>query len=107
MEKKIITTLLLVLIMSTIFVFPAYASDVSVVIERTWSSAKTEIKNVVDKVVFPALSLILGVLFFVKLAGAYFDYRKHGQFEFVAPLILFVGLIFSIIAPQFIWQIIK
>ena len=30
---------------------------------------------------FSAIDLILAVLFFVKLGGAWFDYRKHGQFE--------------------------
>jgi hypothetical protein len=42
----------------------------------------------------------------VKVGTAYFDYRKHGQFEWAAPAILFVCLVFSLIAPQFIWQVI-
>lgn len=35
----------------------------------------------------------IAILFFVKLGTAYFDYRKHGQFEFTAPAILFLGLL--------------
>ena len=39
--------------------------------------------------------MILAILFFVKLATAYMDYRQHGQFEFTAPAILFGCLVFS------------
>ena len=48
---------------------------------------------------------ILAVLLFVKIATAYMDYRKHGQFEFVAPCILFACLIFTLTAPLYIWDI--
>ena len=44
---------------------------------------------IVNKVVFPAINLILAVIFFAKLGTTYFYYRKHGQFEFAAPSILF------------------
>ena len=37
---------------------------------------------------------------------AYFDYRKHGQFEFTAPCILFACLVFTLTAPLYIWKII-
>jgi hypothetical protein len=50
--------------------------------------------------------MILAVLFFVKVGTAYFDYRKHGQFEFAAPCILFACLIFTLTAPLYIWSII-
>lgn len=33
------------------------------------------------------------------------DYRKHGQFEFTAPAILFACLVFSLTAPLYIWTI--
>jgi hypothetical protein len=49
--------------------------------------------------------MILAILFFVKLATAYMDYRKHGQFEFAAPAILFGCLIFSLTAPTYIWSV--
>ena len=51
----------------------AAAGDVSTAIESTWTGAKEQIKNVVNRVVFPALDLILAVLFFVKLGASYFD----------------------------------
>lgn len=43
---------------------------------------------------------------FVKLAMCYFDYRKHGQFEWTGPAILFVCLIFVLLAPNYIWGIV-
>ena len=74
------------------------AGDVSTAITSTWNSAKSQIKTVVDT--------ILAVLFFVKIGTAYFDYRKHGQFEFAAPAILFACLIFTLTAPLYIWGIV-
>ena len=81
------------------------AGDVSGAIENTWNTAQAQIKNIVNKVVFPAVDMILAILFFVKLGTAYFDYRKHGQFEFTAPAILFACLIFTLTAPLYIWTI--
>ena len=52
-----------------------------------------------------AIDLILAVFFFGKLGTAYFDYRKHGQFEWAAPAILFACLVFTLTAPLYIWQI--
>lgn len=48
----------------------------------------------------------LYIAFFAKLAMAYFDYRKHGQFEWAGPVILFVCLVFVLLAPNYIWGII-
>ena len=59
-----------------------------------------------NNVVFPVVDTILAVLFFVKIGTAYFDYRKHGQFEFAAPAILFACLIFTLTAPLYIWGIV-
>ena len=73
--------------------------------KSTWTSAQTQIKNVVNNVVFPVIDMILAVLFFVKLATAYMDYRKHGQFEFAAPAILFGCLVFALTAPMYIWTV--
>ena len=75
-------------------------------IEQTWDSAKGQIKQVVNNVVFPVIDLVLAVCFFAKVATAYMDYRKHGQFEFTAPAILFGTLVFSLTAPLYIWKII-
>jgi len=79
--------------------------DVAGAIEGTWIDASGQIKTVVNKVVFPAIDLILAVFFFAKLGTAYFDYRKHGQFEWAAPAILFACLVFTLTAPAYIWRI--
>ena len=79
--------------------------DVAGAIEGTWQDASAQIKTVVNKVVFPAIDLILAVFFFAKLGTAYFDYRKHGQFEWAAPAILFACLVFTLTAPTYIWKI--
>ena len=84
----------------------AESGDVAGAVEDTWNSAQGQIKDVVNNVVFPVVDMILAILFFVKLGTAYFDYRKHGQFEFVSPCILFACLIFTLTAPLYIWDII-
>jgi hypothetical protein len=109
-RKKIIRILAAILVLAaviTLFAVPVFAAgDVASAVQSTWNDAKTQIKTVVDNVVFPVLSMILAVLFFVKVGAAYFDYRKHGQFEFTAPAILFACLIFVATAPLYIWNII-
>lgn len=62
----------------------AAASNVSGAIEGTWNAAKGQVQTIVNNVVFPVIDMILAVLLFVKIATAYMDYRKHGQFEFSA-----------------------
>ena len=108
-RKKGIRVLLLALTVAALCMVPAFASsagNVADAVEQTWTDAAGQIKTVVDTVVFPALSLVLAIAFFVKLAMAYFDYRKHGQFEWTGPAILFVCLIFVLLAPNYIWGII-
>lgn len=106
--KKGILMLICVLMFSMVFcttVFAAGTGDVAGAIEGTWREASGQIKTVVNKVVFPAIDLILAVFFFAKLGMAYFDYRKHGQFEWSAPAILFACLVFTLTAPLYIWTI--
>jgi beta-lactamase regulating signal transducer with metallopeptidase domain len=104
---RITVTLCLLVLFASMFSPTAAAAgnNVSAAIESTWTAAAQQIKTVVNNVVFPAIDLILAVLFFAKLATAYMDYRKHGQFEFAAPAILFFGLIFSLTAPLYLWTI--
>ena len=109
MNKKIVRVLLCVVLVTIIisaFSMTAFAAgDVAGAIESTWNTAKEQVKTVVNNVVFPVVDMILAILFFVKLGTAYFDYRKHGQFEFAAPAILFACLIFTLTAPLYIWTI--
>ncbi len=109
MKKKTLRILLCVvavLMLTMSFSMTAFAAgDVAGAIEQTWNTAKTQVQAVVNNVVFPVVDMILAILFFVKLGTAYFDYRKHGQFEFAAPAILFACLIFTLTAPLYIWTI--
>ena len=47
----------------------AASGDVAGAVEQTWKDAATQIKTVVDNVVFPALTMVLAIAFFCK-AGA-------------------------------------
>jgi len=101
------SSILVALMATMLFSTTAFAAggDVADAIEGTWNDASGQIKTVVNKVVFPAIDLILAVFFFAKLGTAYFDYRKHGQFEWSAPAILFACLVFTLTAPTYIWTI--
>lgn len=109
MKKKTMRILLCVMMMAvmiSVSAVPAFAAgDVAGAIEQTWTAAQTQIKTVVNNVVFPVVDMILAILFFVKVGTSYFEYRKHGQFEFAAPCILFACLLFTLTAPLYIWSI--
>lgn len=111
MKRKTMRTLLcvaVVALMVTAMSVTAFAAtgDVAGAVENTWNAAKSQVQTVVNNVVFPVIDMILAVLFFVKVGTSYFEYRKHGQFEFAAPCILFACLIFTLTAPLYIWTII-
>lgn len=101
----IILTLIFCLLLTTT-AMAVGTGDVAGAVEETWQAAVVQIKAVVNRVVFPAIDLILMVFFFVKLGTAYFDYRKSGQFEWTSPAILFACLVFTLTAPMYIWTII-
>ena len=108
--KKLARSLVLIAALAALICIPAMATgttgDVAGAVEQTWKDAASQIKTVVNNVVFPAIDLILAVFFFAKLGTAYFDYRKSGQFEWTAPAILFACLVFTLTAPMYIWDII-
>lgn len=103
-KKKILAGALAAALLMSLLTIPAFATsgDVAGAVEQTWTSAQGQIKTVV----FPVLDVILAVLFFVKVGASYFDYRKHGQFEFAAPAILFACLLFTLTAPLYIWGVV-
>ena len=109
MKKKwtrLLVCAAIVALVFTVSAVPAFAAgDVAGAIESTWNTAKSQIQTVVNNVVFPVVDMILAILFFVKVGTSYFEYRKHGQFEFAAPCILFACLIFTLTAPLYIWTI--
>jgi len=92
-KKKVIVLLVMALFMVAMMSVTAFAAegDVAGAVE--------------DKVIFPVIDLVLAVLFFIKVATAYLDYRKHGQFEWTAPAILLGTLVFSLTCPLYIWKI--
>ena len=105
MKRKTMRTLLcvaVVALMMTAMSVTAFAAsgDVAGAVENTWNAAKSQVQTVVNT------NDGLAVLFFVKVGTSYFEYRKHGQFEFAAPCILFACLIFTLTAPLYIWTII-
>ena len=115
-RKKWLIMVVLVFVLSAMFGMTVCAKgnegenqsttgNVAGAIEDTWEEASEQIKTVVNNVVFPAIDLVLAVFFFAKLGTAYFDYRKHGQFEWAAPAILFACLVFTLTAPAYIWTI--
>lgn len=107
--KKMVRSLLFFALICALLCIPALASggssDVSAAVESTWVAAAAQIKKVVNNVVFPALDVILAVAFFGKLSISYFDFRKHGQFEWTGPVALFICLVFTLTAPAYIWTI--
>lgn len=112
--KKKLHTLLLAAAAASILCTTALASsggtgstgDVASVLQSTWTAAAGQVKSVVNNVVFPALDMILAVAFFGKVCMSYFDYRKHGQFEWAGPVILFACLVLALTAPLYIWTIV-
>ena len=110
MKKRIVMRFFaLIAALPLLLALPAFAAgtgDVSGAVESTWTTAAGQLKTIVNNVVFPALDAILAVFFFVKVGTAYFDYRKHGQFEWAPPAILLACLIFTLTAPAYIWGIV-
>lgn len=105
-SRKFIISLCLVCAAALLFGTTAFAAgDVAGAVEDTWKTAAGQVKTIVNNVVFPVCDLVLAVAFFVKLGTSYFDYRKHGQFEWTAPAILFGCLVFMLTAPMYIWSI--
>ena len=106
MKRKMVLLVITGLLLSAAFAVPTFADgDVAGAVEETWIVARDQIRSVTDKVIFPVIDVILAILFFVKIATAYLDYRKHGQFDFVPPAILFACLVFSLTCPLYLWKI--
>ena len=108
-KRTVMRFFALIAALTLLLALPAFAAgtgDVSGAVESTWTTAAGQLKTIVNNVVFPALDAILAVFFFVKVGTAYFDYRKHGQFEWAPPAIPLACLIFTLTAPAYIWGIV-
>ena len=107
MKKKIIPSLITIAVMTALCSITAFADgDVAAAVQGTWDTAKSQVRTIVDNVVFPVIDVILAILLFAKIGTCYLDYRKHGQFEWMAPAILFGCLLFSLTAPLYLWSIV-
>lgn len=112
-KKKLLSVLLAVLTFCCLLTTAALAADdtsgvgdVAGAVEDTWKAASGQIKDVVNKVVFPVIDTILAIFFFAKLGMSYFDYKNNRQFDWTGPAILFACLVFMITAPSYVWSII-
>ena len=71
--KQVITSLLVMAVIIGIYAVPCLADgkgDVAGAVESTWNDAKNQIMTVTNNVIFPALDMILAILFFVKVGTA-------------------------------------
>ena len=106
-KKKFLASLAVGAITASMLTITASA-DVAGAITSTWGTAKSQIQQVVNNVVFPAIDVILAVLLFVKIATAYIDYHNGGERMKWGPIaLIFGGLVFSLTAPLYIWSIIN
>ena len=71
-KKKILASVGVAMMFATMMTITASA-DVASAVTSTWTTAKAQIQSVVNNVVFPAIDVILAVLLFVKIGGAYLD----------------------------------
>ena len=105
--KKIMPIVVTILVATILFAVPVFASgDVAGAVESTWSAAKSQIKTIVNNVVFPVIDVLLTILLFVKIGCAYLDYRKHGQLEWTPIAIIFGCLLFTLTAPLYVWTVV-
>ena len=106
-KKRIAATVASAFAFANMLTMQAYASgDVSGAIQSTWNDAKSQIKSIVNNVVFPVIDVVLVILLFVKIGLAYMDYRKHGQLEWTPIAIIFGCLLFTLTAPLYIWNVV-
>ena len=63
------------------------------------SGIKPEVKDVVNKFVFPLLSAVLLVVLIIQIVRTYRDWKEHGEIRYEVPLIIGVCLAISIAAP--------
>ncbi len=93
-----------VLLISTCQVDAVAKKTFANVCVSAWKSMLSQLKTIVNTILFPALDAILAVAFFFKCGCAYFDYRKQQVIEWTAPAILAICLVLSLLGPSFVWD---
>lgn len=101
--KKIITAASIAAI-SGIVVAEA-KTDVAGMTKNIYNDTFQQVKSVVNDVVLPIVIGVLIVLFIVKTATVYNEYRKSGHLEWTAPALLFVGLCVAVVAKTYMWSV--
>ncbi|MFI3327444.1 MAG: DUF3852 family protein [Clostridia bacterium] len=72
--QRVSVSLIISIALMTLLSVSVFATgDVAGAIEGAWGDAATQIKTVVNNVVFPAIDMILAIFLFVKLGCNYFD----------------------------------
>ena len=71
MKKWVIGIIVLIMLMSIVFATGG-TGDVAGAIESTWKDASSQIKTVVNNVVFPIIDCILAVFFFHQIGDGIF-----------------------------------
>ena len=87
--------MLCILLLGAISMTAFASGNVAGAVEQTWTAAQSQVKQIVNNVVFPVIDMILAIMFFVKVGTSYFT----------APAILVACLIFTLTAPLYIWTI--
>ena len=75
--KFLLCTVFAALLVPVFAISASATGDVAGAIQSTWTAAQTQIRTVVDNVVFPVIDMILAVLFFVKVGGACAVHRPY------------------------------
>ena len=79
--------------------------DVAGVVTQTYDKTKSQVKTILEKAVFPAISIGLAIALVVKAITSYFDYKKTGQFNWTPLVILFISLIVALMGAGLVWQL--
>ena len=113
MKNKRLTRLLnlapLAALSALLTAHPAYAAgggDISTAVSGIWANISGQMKTICNNVVFPALAWTCGIAFVISVIIVIINYKKHHTVEVTWPIILLVGLIFSLTASSWVWTLI-
>lgn len=67
---------------------------------------RPEVKGSVNKFLFPLITAVLVVVFFIEAVNTYKDFKKNGEIDKEKLLVTGVCLILCIVAPSFMWGVI-
>lgn len=105
---RVVTVCALVALMAAMMALPASAAtnDISSAVSSVWKDVSGQAKTICNNVVFPALSWVCGIAFFISVIMAIINYKKHHTVEVGWPIALLVGLIVSLSASTWVWKLI-